>query len=811
MQLPVSWLREFCDPPISTTQLCDLLTNAGMEVEEARPVAPPFTKVVVGHVLAVEPHPKADKLTVCRVDAGQGGPLQVVCGAPNVRAGMMAPLALVGAELPAPAGAGEGAAPFRIGLGRIRDIESQGMLCSARELGLSEDHAGLLELDEAAPVGRDLRVVLDLDDTLLTLKLTPNLGHCLSVYGIAREVAALTGAPLKTPAFPPVAPTDTRVLPVRVEAPDLCGRFSGRTVLGVNPKARTPAWMVDRLERCGQRSVSALVDISNYVMFEYGRPSHIFDLDKIPQRLDVRWAKPGEKLELLNGETVELDPTVGVIADAEGVESLAGIMGGERTAVSDDTRNIYVEAAFWWPEAVAGRARRYGFSTEAVHRFERGVDPATTVEHIEHITRFVLEICGGPGSRVGPIDDSVVRLPERKPVSLRVARAAKVIGLPLDQAQCESALARLGLALRSSPGTIEVTPPSWRFDLNLEEDLIEEVIRLVGYDRLPAEHPRGALAPRVRGEALRDADALRVRLAGLGYRETINFSFVDERWERELAGNADPVKVVNPIASTMSVMRSSLVGSLVGALRLNLSRKQARVRIFEVGRVFRRDPGAPDSGDSVAGVDQPVHVGALAYGSAEPLQWGAKERAVDFFDAKGDLEALLAPAPIELVPAPHPALHPGRSARVRVGGRDAGFIGELHPRWRQAYELPAAPVLFELDMAALREGALPAFAPLPRQQSAWRDIAVVAGEHVSHDALMQGIGAVPGGLVRSARLFDIYKPREPGAGIGPGERSLAIRLEIRDDAGTLTDERIDAVVADVLARLHERLGTRLRA
>jgi phenylalanyl-tRNA synthetase beta chain len=810
MQLPVSWLREFCDPPISTAQLCDLLTNAGMEVEEARTVAPPFTQVVVGQVLGVEPHPKADKLTVCRVDVGGGGPLQIVCGAPNVRAGLKAPVALVGAGLPPPSDAGASAGPFRIALGRIRDVESQGMLCSARELGLSQDHSGLLELDEAAPIGRDLRTVLDLDDTLLTLKLTPNLGHCLSVYGVAREVAALTGAPLKTPAFPRVAPTDSRVLPVRVEAPDLCGRFSGRTVSGVNPKARTPAWIVDRLERCGQRSVSALVDISNYVMFEYGRPSHIFDLDKIRERLDVRWARPGEKLELLNGQTVELDPTVGVIADAEGVESLAGIMGGERTAVSDDTRNVYIEAAFWWPEAVAGRARRYGFATDAVHRFERGVDPATTVEHIERITRLVVEICGGRETRVGPIDDHVVRLPERKPVTLRVARAAKVIGIPVDQAQCEGALARLGLALRSTPGVIEVTPPSWRFDLNLEEDLIEEVIRLVGYDRLPAEHPRGALMPRVRGEALRDADALRLRLAGLGYRETVNFSFVEERWERELAGNADPIQVLNPIASTMSVMRSSLVGSLVAALRVNLARKQPRVRVFEVGRVFRRDAKVLDGPDSVAGVDQPMHVGALAYGSAEPAQWGAKERPVDFFDIKGDLEALVAPEAIELVAAPHPAFHPGRSARVRVGGRDVGVIGELHPRWRQAYELPGAPVLFELDLAGLREGRLPAYAPLPRQQSAWRDIAVVAGEQVSHDALMQAIHAVPGGLVRSARLFDIYKPREPGAGIGPGERSLAIRLEIRDDAGTLTDERIDAAVADVLAGLQARLGARLR-
>jgi phenylalanyl-tRNA synthetase beta chain len=811
MQLPESWLREFCNPPISTADLCNLLTMAGMEVEEARPVAPPFKGVVVGRVLDVVRHPNADKLTLCTVDVGQGAPLRIVCGAPNVRAGMKAPTALVDAELPPAAdGATPGREPFLIRASTLRGVESRGMLCSARELGLSDDHSGLLELDADAAIGADVRSVLDLDDTLLTLKLTPNLGHCLSVYGIAREVSALTGAPLVVPAFPPVAPTQASVLPVDVQAPDLCGRFSGRVVSGVDPKSRTPAWMVERLARCGQRSVSALVDISNYVMFEFGRPSHIFDLDKIHGGLVVRWAREGETLQLLNGSTVELDPAVGVIADHAAVESLAGIMGGAATAVSDDTRNVYIEAAFWWPEAVAGRSRRYGFSTDAGHRFERGVDPATTVEHIERITRLVLDICGGAASRVGPIDDHVVRLPQRPHVTMRVARASKVIGMPVTQTQCEDVMRRLSLPFERREGAIEVTPPSWRFDLLLEEDLIEEVIRLVGYDRLPTEPARGALMPRAGAEGMRSADAIRLRLAALGYRETINFSFVDERWERELSGNDDPIRVLNPIASNLAVMRSSLVGSLVAALRTNLARRATRVRVSEVGRVFRRSPGGSDGSERVAGVDQPVHVAALAYGSVEALQWGAKERFVDFHDAKGDLEALCAPLPVELVAAPHPALHPGRSARVRIGGRDAGFIGELHPRWRQAYELPTAPVLFELDAAALRDIGIPQHVALPRQQPASRDIAVVANDAVGHDALMQAILDTPGGLVRSARLFDVYKPAKPAGGIAAGERSLAIRLEIRDDDATLTDERIDAVVNEVLDRLRTRIGVRLR-
>jgi len=804
MQFPESWLREFCNPPITTEALAELLTMSGMEVEEARPAAPPFRGVVVAHVLAVERHPNADRLNVCQVDAGTGTTLNIVCGAPNVRAGIKVPCALVGAELPP---AEEGGAPFAIKLGKLRGVESQGMLCSARELKLSDDHGGLLLLADDAAVGADIRAHLQLDDTLFTLKLTPNLGHCLSVYGIAREVSALTGAPLKAPAFPPVAATHPDVLPVQVEASDLCGRFSGRIVRGVNTKAQTPAWMVDRLARCGQRSVTALVDISNYVMFEYGRPSHIFDLDKIHERLVVRWGRPGETLKLLNGNTIEVDAQVGVIADAQAVESLAGIMGGDATAVTDDTKNVYVEAAFWWPEAVAGRSRRYAFSTDAGHRFERGVDPAGTVDHIERITQLILDICGG---HAGPMDDQVLNLPQPEPVTLRVDRAAKVIGMPVTQAQCEGVLQRLGLAPHGEPGRITVTPPSWRFDLRIEEDLIEEVIRVIGYGELPATPPLAPVTARVRSERRASLGELRRLLASLDYQETINFSFVEERWEHELAGNADPIRVLNPIASPLAVMRSSLIGSLVGVLRFNLDRKATRVRVFEVGKVFRRAPDAPATGTSVAGLVQPQRVAGLAFGAADALQWGVRERGVDFHDVKGDIEALLAPRQATFGPAEHPALHPGRCAAIELDGRTIGIVGELHPRWRQAYELPGAPVLFELDTDALLERALPAYAGLPRQQPAWRDIAVIANEHVTHAALMAAIDAAPTDLVRSARLFDLYKPAAPASDMAPGERSLAVRLELRDDAATLTDERIGAAVAQVLDTLKLRLGVRLR-
>ncbi len=806
MQFPESWLRAFCNPPLSTAELADTLTMAGLEVEELRPAAPAFSRIVVGEILEAEQHPNADRLRVCKVNAGEfskDGPLQIVCGAPNARAGIRVPLALVGAELPP----GEDGKPFQIKLGKLRGVESHGMLCSARELQLSEEHGGLLELAADAPVGADVREVLNLDDTLFTLKLTPNLAHCLSVYGIAREVSALTGTPLQTPRFEPVPAAHDARLPVRIEAADLCGRFSGRVIRGINPKAQTPAWMVERLARCGQRSVSALVDISNYVMFEYGRPSHIFDLDKIHDNLVVRWGRQGEQLKLLNGNTIELDEQVGVIADAQAVESLAGIMGGDATAVSDDTRNVYVEAAFWWPQAVAGRSRRFNFSTDAGHRFERGVDPALTVEHIEHLTRLILDICGG---QAGPIDDQVTRLPERKPVTLRVARAARVIGMPLAQAQCAEVFRRLGLEFSEGEGTLTVTPPTWRFDLQIEEDLIEEVIRVVGFNNLPDTPPIAPVTAHVRPENQRSTHALRHLMAHLDYQETINFSFVEERWEQELAGNADPIRVLNPIAAPLAVMRSSLLGSLVNVLRYNLARKAPRVRVFEIGRVFRRDASVTDSDTSVAGVRQPRRLAGLAFGSEHDLQWGQRERGVDFFDVKGDVEALLAPLQPKFVADTHPALHPGRSARVELDGVSIGWIGELHPRWRQAYELPQAPVLFELELDALLQRPVPEFKPIPRQQSAVRDVALVAREDLGHDALMSVILDDDSALVRSAKLFDLYKPAAPVGGIEVGERSLAVRVALLDPEATLTDERIDAAVAALLQRLQQRLGVRLR-
>ena len=808
MQFPESWLRQFCNPSLSTEQLADTLTMAGLEVEELRPVAPPFTSIVVAEIKEAEQHPDADRLRVCKVDAGTGELLQIVCGAPNARPGIKIPCAMVGAELPP----GEDGKPFKIKVGKLRGVQSFGMLCSSRELGLSDDHGGLLELPADAPVGQDIREYLDLDDTLFTLKLTPNLAHCLSVYGIAREVSALTGAPLQALPEASVAVSSDDAVKVTVEAPDLCGRFSGRVIRGVNTEAATPGWMVDRLARCGQRSVSALVDISNYVMFELGQPSHIFDRDKIHgSELNVRWGREGEQLKLLNGNTVALDSQVGVIADAQEVESLAGIMGGDATAVGDDTQNVYVEVAFWWPKSVAGRSRRYNFSTDAGHRYERGVDPARTLQVVERISQLILEICGG---EAGPASDVQPAMPQAKPVTLRVDRASKVIGMPVTAEQCLSALRGLGLPSELDGNLITVTPPSYRFDLSCEEDLIEEVIRIIGYDNLPTTPPQAPITPKISLETQRNPFAVRRQLAALGYQETINYSFVEERWERELAGNDNPIRLLNPIASQMSVMRTSLIGSLLNVVKFNLDRKASRVRVFEVGHIFLRDDSVVDSDTTVAGFNQPMRVAGMAYGALNVPHWGnAKEGAADFYDAKGDVEALLAPQRPVFEAAEHPALHPGRCARILLDGRAIGVVGELHPRWRQAYELPQAPVLFELDWEAVLQRPLPHSQPVPKYQAAERDIAVIVKESVTHDQLIAAARAAPTqGLLRSASVFDIFRAKAGQAvdWLATDEKSVAIRLLLQNDAAALTDEALEQARQAVLNQLISSVGARQR-
>lgn len=809
MQFPESWLRSFVNPPITTDELSHRLTMAGLEVEEVDPVAPPFTNIVVGHVVEVNKHPDADRLNVCKVDAGTGELLQIVCGAPNVSVGIKVPCAMVGAELPP----GEDGKPFKIKIGKLRGVESYGMLCSARELKLSEDHGGLLILPEDTPVGEDIRKVLDLDDQIFVIKLTPNKADCLSIHGVAREVSALTGAPITVPSMAPVAVTLADKLPVKVEAPDLCGRFSGRIIRGVNAHAKTPAWMVSRIERAGMRSVSALVDISNYVMLELGRPSHVFDLDKIHGGLTVRWGKAGEQLNLLNGDTITVDEKVGVIADEQAIESLAGIMGGDKTAVTLDTQNIYVEAAFWWPEAIQGRGRRYNFSTDAGHRFERGVDYATTVEHIERISALILDICGG---QAGPIDDQIVNLPKREPVRMRVARAARVLGIALSHEVVADVFKRLGLTFSVDGDVFIVEPPSYRFDIEIEEDLIEEVARIYGFEQIPAKPPVAENAMRPTNEARRTMHDVRHAVAARDYHEVVNFAFVETEWEADFAANANPIPLLNPIASQYSVMRSTLIGGLLDKVRYNLNRKASRVRMFEVGRVFHRDASVADGGLSIAGYAQPMMVGGIAYGPAKEEQWGVQTRAVDFFDVKGDVESLLWPLQARFERAEHPALHPGRSARVVLNGRAVGWIGELHPRWLQKYDLPTAPVVWELELDVITAVGLPKYRGVPRVPAVTRDIALVVRQDVAVQDLVDtfektAVGTPWQRYLQGVVLFDEFRPKAATAAIGAQEKSLAFRITLQDTDSTLQDDIVEAATQQLIRAAGDAFGARLRA
>jgi phenylalanyl-tRNA synthetase beta chain len=796
------------DPKMNSDELAHLLTMSGLEVEEVEAVAPPFSNVVVAEVKEVAKHPNADRLNVCQVDAGTGTLLNIVCGAPNVRAGMKAICAKAGALLPP----GADGKPFEIKVGKLRGVESQGMMCSARELGISEESSGLMELPEDAPVGQNIRDYLGLNDQKFTIKLTPNKADCLSVLGVAREVSALTGSPLSVPAARVVPVTTDEILPAKVSAPDLCGRFTGRVIRGLNARAATPEWMKRRLERSGQRSVSALVDISNYVMLEMGQPSHVFDLAKIHGSIDVRWGRKGESLKLLNGNTVEVDEWVGVIADEKEIESLAGIMGGDSTAVTLDTTDIYLEAAFWWPGAIQGRARRFNFSTDAAHRFERGVDYAATVERIERITALIVEICGTPTTQVGPVDDQVVNLPQRQPVVLRTARAQKVIGVAIDDDTVADIFTRLGLPFEREPGRFTISAPSYRFDIEIEEDLIEEVARVYGFENIPALPPVAPSAMLIEPENTRSLFAIRHQLADLGYQEVVNMSFVESQWEADFAGNTDPIKLQNPIASQMSVMRSNLIGSLIANVRYNLNRKAGRVRVFEVGAVFHRNPAAQDGPLSIAGFDQPKRVAAMAYGPAADEQWGMPTRAVDYFDVKGDLEALFAPRALRFSKLEHPALHPGRSAQVELDGKVIGFIGELHPRWLQKYDLPQAPVLFEVDAEALRERVLPSYAEISKFPGATRDLALVVKQDVPAQALLDAFKAelashANGKLVQAVVLFDEYR----GKGLEQDEKSLAFRFGLQDTQSTLQDDAVESIMTALASAAQQKHGARLRA
>ena len=798
MKFSELWLRSLVDPPLNTAELAHALTMAGLEVETLEPAAAPFSRVVVAEVLEVARHPNADRLSLCRVNVGEPAPLSIVCGAPNVVAGMRVPCALIGARL-----TGEDGAEFEIKPVKMRGVDSQGMLCSAKELGIADDHSGLLPLAADAPIGGDVRAVLALDDTVFTLKLTPNRADCLSLLGVAREVAAITGAAFKPPRIKPSAAQCDARHPVKITAPQGCGRFAGRVIRNVNAAAPVPEWMVQRLARAGQRSISALVDVTNYVMLELGRPLHVYDLDKLQGGIDVRFGRKGERVKLLNEQTVDVDETVLCITDASGPIGLAGIMGGDSTKAETDSRNIFLESAFFFPEAIAGRTRRYNFGSDAAHRFERGVDFDNNVDGIERATELILEICGG---EPGPTVDDVASLPERKPVHVRSARAEKVLGIALADAEIRGIFARLEFAAVKTADGYSVTPPSYRFDIAIEEDLIEEIARIHGYERIPASRPRVGAAMREQPETVRPLTRVKEAIAARDYQEVVNFSFVEAEWERDLCGNEAPVKLLNPISAQHAVMRSSLAGSLIANVRYNLNRKQGRVRVFELGRVFRADASVADGQLTVGGIDQPLRLAAIAYGPARPEQWGLVQRNVDFYDLKGDIESLLVPWQPRFERTAHPALHPGRAANVMIAGKTIGWLGELHPRWQQKYELPLAPVLFELDLAAMLAAPMPQYREVSRFPPVIRDLAVLVDEFVPAQALLDAmLGGCPA-VVQDLWLFDLYR----GKGVDAGKKSLAFRVVMQDTSKTLTDAEAEAAMAQLLQLLAQSVGAKLR-
>ena len=783
MQFSENWLRQFVNPAIGSEDLSHELTMTGLEVEEVSPVAPPFTQVVVGEILSAEKHPNADRLQLLSVDVGMGTPLQIVCGAPNARVGLKAPCALVGAKLPG----------FDIKQAKVRGIESFGMMCSAKELGLSEDGSGLLELSPDSRPGQDIREYLDLDDKVVTLKLTPNRCDCLSILGLARDVAAITGADLHKPEIHSADIQYQAKKPVIVKETDACPYYSGRLIRNVDASVKTPAWMVRALERSGLRSISVIVDITNFVLLELGQPMHAFDAAKLKSDIEVRYAEQNERLALLNEQTVDLDADMLVIADSSGAIALAGVMGGQSTAVSDTTTEIFLESAYFSPSAIVGRARRLGLSTDSSYRFERGVDFGNTLQALERATALILDICGG---EAGPVTEAAGVLPARKPVHLRMERLCGVLGVTLKMEDVASIFKKLGFDYSQGSDGFTVIPPSYRFDIEIEEDLIEEVARLYGYDNIPAVTPHARLDMLPSSESRIHPAVLRDMMASRGYQEIVSYSFVDERWESSLYGNNDPIRLQNPIASDMSVMRTGLWGGLLDTLIYNLNRKQERVRIFEVGSGYEA---------VTDGFRETRKVSGLAYGDAVPEQWGCASREVDFFDIKADVD-LMTHYQARYAAAEHPALHPGQSARVMIGDKAIGWLGKLHPKWQQHYQLPRGAVLFELDEASLLERTLVQYREVGKFPPVRRDLAVVVDECIAVQELLDTMKSVASPSVREIALFDVYR----GKGIGEGKKSLAFLVLMQDTQKTLTDVEVDEIMAQLLESVVEKYHAALR-
>jgi phenylalanyl-tRNA synthetase beta chain len=791
VRISLAWLSEWVDAGLDPGALASRLTMSGLEVESIEPAAGEFQGVVVGEVLAVERHPDADKLTVCQVAGAGAATLQIVCGAPNVRAGMKAPLALEGARL---------ASGDAIRKAKLRGVESAGMLCSARELGLSDEHAGILELPDELVTGTPLRDALALDDTILTLGVTPNRGDVLSVLGVAREVSAITSKRLVHPPLEPVAPATREKLEVRLESPAGCPRFAGRIIRGLNSTARTPLWMRERLRRAGLRPIRLLVDVTNYVMLELGQPMHAYDLRRLKSHIEVRRARAGERLLLLDGREIALDADTHVIADGAGPVGLAGVMGGEKSGIAADTTDVFLESAYFPPDTVAGVARRHGLVTDAAQRFERGVDPRGQERAIERATELLRGIAGGrPGPTVATQHDAA--LPKRPSVTLRPERVTSLLGVQVPRAEIEDILRRLGMQVAGAGDVLGVIPPSYRFDIAIEQDLVEEVGRIHGYDNIPRSDSRMPQRPQPVTERAVTRERLRLLLVDRGYQEVITYSFVDPRLQRLLFPQQGALALENPLSSELSEMRVSLWPGLVETLRFNQNRQQERVRIFEVGTRFELEGGRLVESQAIAG---------LVTGAALPEQWGAENRTADFYDLKSDVEALVAltgrQAAISYVARARDCLHPGRSAAIVDGKTCVGWIGQLQPELARKLELRGSPYVFEIGIDPSFRSEVPVFREVSKYPAIRRDLAVVVDEGVTLDELRESVNLAAKGLLRELAVFDVYR----GKGVEPGRKSIALGLILQETSRTLTDVEADAVVAAVVARVKSDLKAGIR-
>jgi phenylalanyl-tRNA synthetase beta chain len=789
MKISEQWLREWVDPDMATDDLAHLITMAGLEVDGVEPVAGSFSGVAVAEIISCEQHPDADKLSLCQVSTGSET-MQIVCGAPNARQGIKVPLARVGAVLPG---------DFRIKAAKLRGVESQGMLCAEAELGLSDESDGLMELPADAEVGVDLRDYLGLDDQVIEIDLTPNRADCLGLRGVVREVGLLTKTNVKNKEIQEVKSSISDIFEVSLESNAGCSRYLGRVIRGVDVSRPSPLWLQERLRRAGLRSIDAVVDITNYVLLELGQPMHAFDLGKLSGSINVRRSMSGESLELLDGQTVDLKPETLLITDDSGPIAMAGIMGGQSTAVGETTTDVMLEAAFFEPLALAGKARSYGLHTDASHRFERGVDFELQREAMERATRLLVDIVGG---EVGPITEVCLEqeLPSRPAVSLRRERIAKMLGFAMEDAEVERILSGLGLFPTAKEGGWQVDVPSWRFDIAIEADLLEELARVYGYNNLPVSHIHADLIIRPRSESCLSLRSLRRQLVSRGYQEAVTYSFVEPKWQAAFDPGETPVALANPISAELAVMRTSLLPGLMGALAHNINRQQHRVRLFESGLRFTQGK---------SGLAQVPTLAAVITGRRHPESWVEQGELVDFYDLKGDLQALLqlnSDADFIFQAAGREGFHPGQTAAVYRSEELAGYVGALHPKLLSDYGLSAPVYAFEVSLQALLDAGLPSFTELSRYPEVRRDLAVIVDKEVPAEELLKNVRSVAGTYLTDLRLFDVYE----GKGIDPKRKSVALGLTFRDSSRTLSDDDVNKCVEQVVDLLGKIYNAELR-